>query len=91
MNRTWDTEEEEKRKHNFITAVISEQKDLCGGSDPGSTAYLQTRSSNTSGQVISYALIRRDDMISPIRKQQHYDSQRIHCRIYAAEWNSESS
>lgn len=54
---------------------MSGEKDLCGYSDPGSKAYLQTGSSNTSGQLISYALIRRDDLISPIRERQCYDSQ----------------
>lgn len=51
---------------------MSGEIDLCRGSDPGNIAYLQTRSSNTSGQVISYTLIRRDNLISPI-KEQHYD------------------
>lgn len=34
-SRTWDRGEEKKGKHNFITVVMSAEKDLCTGSDPG--------------------------------------------------------
>lgn len=71
-------EKRKKGKRNFITVVMSAEKDLHAGSDPGSIAYLQTCSSNTSGQVISYPLICRDDLISPIRRWQSYDSHRLH-------------
>ena len=65
---------------------MSGEEDLCRGSDPGSVAYLQTCSSNTSGQVISYTLIRRDDLISPIRERQGYDSEGLDCQFYTANW-----
>ena len=65
---------------------MSGEEDLCGGSDPGSVAYLQTCSSNTSGQVISYTLIRRDDLISPIRERQSYDSEGLDCQFHTANW-----
>lgn len=53
---------------------MSVEKALRWYSDPGSIAYLQSCSCNTSGQVISYTLIGRDDLISPIRERQGYDS-----------------
>lgn len=65
----------QKKRHNFITVVMSGEKDLCGCTDPGGRAYLQTCSRNTSGQLISYTLTCRDDPISPIRPQQCNDSQ----------------
>lgn len=74
--------ETEEKEHNFITVVMSGEKDLCGSSDPGSIAYLQTCSSNTPGQVISYPLIHRDDVIFPIRRQRCYDSQGLNCQFY---------
>lgn len=88
--RTWDRREwgEKKEKHNFIIVVMSGEKDLCGGSDPGSVAYLQTCSSNTSGQVISYTLIPRDDLISPIRERQCNDSQGLSCQFCTTNWTS---
>lgn len=64
----------QKKRLNFITVVMSGEKDLCGCTDPGSRAYLQTCSRNTSGQLISYTLICREDPISPIRPLQYSDS-----------------
>lgn len=64
-----------RQRHNFITAVMSGAKVQRRYGDPGGIAYLQTCSSNASRQVISYTLIRRDDLISPpIREPRHYDS-----------------
>lgn len=70
--------------------MSGEKKDLRGGSDSGSKAYLQTCGSNTCGQVINYTLIRRDDLISPIKERQRYDSWVLNCAFFYAELNKPS-